>query len=179
MDKEIENTKAGGQFWVVFVGNIMIALGVVAIIIPVVISSAAVSFLGLALFIGGVFRISQLYYFRTQRGFIHELMIGIVCLLVGGWLAFFPLMEVFALMAFLAIAFLIEGGLEISKGVRIRPVSGWIWTTLSGAIAIAVGVLLLIGAPGTAVWAIGVLVGVNLISSGWTFIRQATVAEQA
>lgn len=178
MNNDINKKKFSDQFFLMLFGNILITIGIIAIIIPVVISKNAVSFLGLVFIIVGAFRLSQSFCLRSSRGFMHELFIGIVYLLVGGWLAFFPLMKVFGLMAILSFAFFIEGGLEIWKGMRIRPESGWKWIILSGVVAVGVGVLLLMGFPGTAVWAIGVLVGIDLISSGWSFIRQATVANR-
>jgi uncharacterized membrane protein HdeD (DUF308 family) len=49
----------------------------------------------------------------------------------------------------------------------------WGWMLASGIIDIGLGVLLLIGLPGTALWALGLLLGINLIFGGWALIFMA------
>ena len=70
----------------------------------------------------------------------------------------------------LALLFIIEGIVEFGIAFRIRPHSGWIWMFLSGIIAIAVGILLIANLPSSAAWAIGLLVGINLIFSGFAYL---------
>jgi uncharacterized membrane protein HdeD (DUF308 family) len=76
----------------------------------------------------------------------------------------------------LAALFIIEGALEIGMGFRIRPKQGWGWLLFSGIIAVAAGVLVFAGLPSTATWAIGLLVGVNLLASGLSFMLLAAAA---
>ncbi len=62
---------------------------------------------------------------------------------------------------------------------RMRPGGGWFAMLLAGAVAMLVGVMILSGLPSTAAWAIGLLVGVNLIASGLTYIVLALTARLA
>jgi uncharacterized membrane protein HdeD (DUF308 family) len=63
--------------------------------------------------------------------------------------------------------------------IRVRPHEGWSWLLLSGLIAIAVGLVIGFGLPGSATWAIGLLVGVNLLSTGISFITLALAGRGA
>ena len=90
--------------------------------------------------------------------------------MAGGWLAFFPFTGIITLTILLAALFLAEGVLEVILAFRVRPHEGWGWLLLSGLVAIAVGALIAAELPGSAVWAIGLLAGVNLISTGVSFV---------
>jgi uncharacterized membrane protein HdeD (DUF308 family) len=61
--------------------------------------------------------------------------------------------------------------------MRIRPRDGWVWVLISGIIAIAAGVLVFAGLPNTADWAIGLLVGINILASGFSYIFLASAAK--
>jgi len=104
------------------------------------------------------------------QGFLLGLLIGILYLVAGGWLAFFPLTGIITLTILLAALFLAEGVLEVIMAFRVRPHEGWGWLLLSGLIAVAVGVLIGMDLPSSATWAIGLLTGVNLLSTGVSFI---------
>ena len=49
----------------------------------------------------------------------------------------------------------------------------WGWMLASGILDIVLGVLLILGLPGTALWAIGLLLGLNLLFGGWALILMA------
>jgi len=95
----------------------------------------------------------------------------------GGWLAFFPLTGIITLTIFLAALFVAEGILEIIMAFRLNPRTGWVWLLISGIIAIAAGVLIFAGLPSTAAWAIGLLVGINLLASGFAYLFLAAAAK--
>jgi uncharacterized membrane protein HdeD (DUF308 family) len=94
----------------------------------------------------------------------------VLYVVAGAYLAFFPLTGIITLTILLAALFIVEGGLEISMALRVRPHEGWGWLLLSGLVAVAVGLLIAFGLPSSAAWAIGLLAGINLISTGWGFL---------
>jgi len=61
--------------------------------------------------------------------------------------------------------------MKFALGFGVRPQAGWVWVMVSGAIAVVLGLLLLVGLPGTAAWAIGLMVGINLLMSGISFLK--------
>ena len=65
--------------------------------------------------------------------------------------------------------FIMQGALECGMAFRIRPQEGWGWMLMSGFVAIIVAVLIFSELPSSAAWAIGLLVGINMIVSGWAY----------
>jgi uncharacterized membrane protein HdeD (DUF308 family) len=156
--------------WFMVLGVVLLLLGVLAIIFPFATTIAAKVALGWLFLIGGVVQIIQSFSTQKWSGFILNLIIGVLYLLAGAWLAFFPLTGIITLTIFLAALFIVNGVLEIGMGFRLRDRSGWFWMLLSGIIGVILGVWLFIGLPETATWAIGLVVGINLVTSGLAYI---------
>ena len=153
--------------WFDALGIILILLGVVSIIYPFFSTVATKIFIGWIILIAGISEFLQAFKIRQSTGFWASLLVGVLYLLVGIWLAFFPLAGVFGLTVLVAITFLLEGMLKLNMAFKLRPNDGWAWMLLSGLVAIIAGLYLIIGLPGTATWAIGVIVGSKLIISGF------------
>jgi uncharacterized membrane protein HdeD (DUF308 family) len=68
------------------------------------------------------------------------------------------------------VALVIFSCVELNRSVDSEPVDGWVWMLVAGIVALAVGVLILAHLPSSATWAIGLLVGINLIMSGWAYL---------
>lgn len=156
--------------WFLALGLIFIIGGIAAIAFPLLSTIAAKIMLGWIFLIGGVIMVIHAFSAQRWQGFLLELLIGLLYLLAGGWLAFFPFTGIVTLTILLAALFIAEGVLEAAMAFRVRPHEGWGWLLLSGLIAIAVGVLIAAELPSSATWAIGLLVGVNLISTGVGFM---------
>jgi uncharacterized membrane protein HdeD (DUF308 family) len=82
----------------------------------------------------------------------------------------FPLAGVITLTMFLAAYFVAAGILKAIHALQHRGTSGWGWALVSGLISIALGILIWSGFPGTALWALGVIIGIDLIFYGWALI---------
>ena len=165
--------------WFVALGAVSVIVGLLAIVFPLV-SSIAMKFLfGWLLLFTGIAHILHCFRAQNWRGFLVDLLLGILFIIAGGWLAFFPITGLLALTAFLAMVFIIQGIFEIVLAFQTRPVSGWVYLLVSGIIAVVAGVLIWQGLPSTAAWALGVLAGVNLISSGVSYIMMALMSRNA
>jgi uncharacterized membrane protein HdeD (DUF308 family) len=165
--------------WFTVLGVILILLGMAAVAFPFVTTIAAKIFLGWLFLIGGVVTIIHAFSTRGWSEFFLDLLIGILYLVAGGWLAFFPLTGIFTLTVLLALMFIVQGVIEAGIAFRIRPHDGWIWMLFAGIVAVAVGVLLLAQLPSSAAWAIGLLVGINLIMSGVAYLVLPMAAARA
>lgn len=158
------------RFWFIILGVLLIVLGAAAIVFPFATTVAAKTVFGWLFILGGIGQIVHAFSTQKRSQFVLDLLIGVLYLIVGGWLAFFPLTGILTLTVILAATFVVHGGIETVMAFRIRPHEGWGWMLLSGILAIAAGLLILAKLPSSAVWAIGLLVGVNLISSGWAYL---------
>lgn len=156
--------------WFIVLGIALIVLGIVAVAFPFMTTIAAKAFLGWLFLIGGIVQV--FHAFSTQRwsAFFFNLLVGALYVFAGVWLAFFPLAGIVTLTVFLAVMFIAQGALQAIMSLRLRPLDGWGWMLTAGVVSLAVGVLILAQLPASAVWAIGLLVGINMISSGWAYL---------
>ena len=165
--------------WFLALGILLILAGIAAIAFPLLSTIAAKIALGWIFLAGGVILVIHAFSASGWRGFLWSLLIGLLYLVVGGYLAFFPLTGIITLTLLLAALFLVEGVLEVIMAFRVRPHEGWGWVLLSGLIAIAGGVLITLELPSSAAWAIGLLAGINLISTGWGFVILSLAGRRA
>jgi uncharacterized membrane protein HdeD (DUF308 family) len=156
--------------WFLTLGIVLIVVGFAAIVFPLVSTIAAKIMLGWLFLIGGVFMVLHAFSSQGWQGFIWSLLIGVLYLIAGGYLAFFPLTGLLTLAILLAALFLAEGIAEIIMAFKVRPHEGWGFMLLSGIAALAVGVMIALDLPSSATWALGLLVGINLLFSGWSYI---------
>jgi uncharacterized membrane protein HdeD (DUF308 family) len=165
--------------WFIIFGILLIALGVLAIAFPFATTIAAKVFLGWLFLIGGIVQIIHAFSTRGWSEFFLDLLMGILYLVAGGWLAFFPLTGIVTLTIFLAAMFVVQGVIEIAMAFRIRPLDGWGWMLVAGIVALLAGILILFGLPSSATWAIGLLVGINLLMTGWAYLLLPMMVERA
>ena len=164
--------------WFVILGILLIVLGTLGIAFPFLTTIAAKIFLSWVLLIGGVVQIVHAFSARGWSEFFLDLLMGALFVIGGCWLAFFPLTGIVTLTIFLAAMFIVQGIIEVAMAFRIRPHSGWIWMLLAGLVAFAVGMLIFLKLPSSAAWAIGLLVGINLIMTGWAYLLLPFVAKR-
>lgn len=165
--------------WFLALGIVLIVAGLAAIAFPLMGTIAAKIFLGWLFLIGGVMMIMHAFQAPGWQGFLWELLIGILYAFAGAYLAFFPFTGLITLALVLSVLFIIEGIFEVIQAFRVRPHEGWFWLLLSGLAALAVGVLIALGLPNSAEWALGLLVGINLLFSGWSYVFLALAGRRA
>jgi uncharacterized membrane protein HdeD (DUF308 family) len=112
---------------------------------------------------------------RHAPGFWWSLLSAVIGIVAGVSLLGWPLLGTLSLTAVLIAFLLAEGIVTIMYALEHRgALSGrWGWMLASGIVDIGLGVLLLVGLPGTALWALGLLLGINLIFGGWALILMA------
>ncbi|MEP2028163.1 MAG: HdeD family acid-resistance protein [Paracoccaceae bacterium] len=165
---------AKGLKWL---GIALIIMGFLAIVFPLATTIAAKIFIGWLLIISGAFQMWQSFSVREWGGFLWNLLIGLLYLVVGCWLAFDPFAGIIGLTVLLAITFIAQGAMEAAMASKLRPNDGWGWMMFSGLIGIAVGVLIIAELPSTAAWAVGLMVGINMITSGFAFLTLGSAAQ--
>ena len=156
--------------WFLALGILLILAGVAAIAFPLLSTIATKIMLGWIFLVAGVVVIVHAFSVQGWRGVLLSLLVGALYVIAGGWLAFFPFTGIITLTLLVAALFLAEGVLEAMMAIRVRPHEGWGWLLVSGLIAIVVGVMIAAQLPFSAEWAIGLLAGINLLSTGVSFV---------
>jgi uncharacterized membrane protein HdeD (DUF308 family) len=158
-----------------FEGIVLLILGTLAILAPVVASVAATVFFGWLLLISGIVGLITTFRARQAPGFWWSLASALLGIIAGGLLLVWPVQGTLSLTAVLIAFLLIEGVVSIMYALEHRnALSGrWGWVLASGALDVLLGLLLLFGLPGTALWALGLLIGINMLFGGWSLIFMA------
>ena len=174
----LENLK-GKWRWLLTLGILMLLLGFCAVSMPFVAALASVLFLGWLLIIGGIVQSIHAFGQKHWGGLFWQLLIGILYLLIGAMLLADPRGSVMALTLLLAIFFVVEGIFRIITAFRLKPRQHWGWILLNGLVTLVLGAMIWAEWPSAAVWAIGLLVGIDLIFGGWSMIMIAMAAHRA
>ena len=152
--------------WSIGLSVLMIVAGVLAIGLPMVAGIAVNLVVAWLLIFSGVMHLVFAWHTRTTGGFFWELLEGILYAVVGVYLLLRPVAGLASLTLALAIYLFFEGILELILSFRLRPMSGTGWLLFDGIITLILGVMIWRSWPSSAVWAIGILVGVSMLFSG-------------
>ena len=150
--------------WVLATGILSIVAGAAAIAVPAVASVTIAIFIGWVLIVTGVAR--AVYAVRARRVTVLAVLDAVLALLVGGYLVVSPLSGTVTLTLLLAAWFFGAGALYLLHAWRARGRPGVVLSALNGALAVVIGVLICVDLPSSAAWAIGLLVGIELIFWG-------------
>jgi len=163
--------------WVLFLieGIILVILGILAILIPQVASIAVTLFLGWLFLISGVVGLFTTFWARHAPGFWWALVSAVLAIAAGIVLLVWPVSGVISLTLLLIVFFVIEGVASILYAFEHKKeLSGqWGWMLVSGIIDLILAAIIWAGLPGTAAWALGLLVGINMLFGGAALIAMA------
>jgi uncharacterized membrane protein HdeD (DUF308 family) len=164
-----------------FEGILLAVLGIAALILPPLASLAIAIFLGWMFLISGIGGLIVTYWARSTPGFWWSLISAALAVFAGMLLLARPMQAVLTLTIVLGAYFLAEGVATIMYALEHRrELSGrWSWLLISGLVDIAISFMVITGLPSTAEWAIGVLVGINLLFGGATLIGMALAARNS
>lgn len=171
------------EHWRLFLveGIILVLLGLGAIIVPPIAGLAATIFLGWLFLIGGVVGLVATLGARQAPGFWWSLLSAVVAVVAGGVLLWNPLQGLVTLTYVLIAYFIVDGVLMIILGIaHRRELSGrWEWLVFNGVVDLILAALILSGLPGAFAWALGLLVGIDLVFGGASLIAMALAARQS
>ena len=164
-----------------FEGILLAVLGVAALILPPLASLAITIFLGWMFLISGIGGLIVTYWARSSPGFWWSLISAALAVLAGMLLLARPMQAVLTLTIVLGAYFLAEGVATIMYALEHRRElsSRWSWLLISGLVDIAIAFMVITGLPSSAEWAIGILVGINLLFGGATLIGVALAARNS
>lgn len=175
----ISEPVAGIWRWLFGTGIVMLILGLAAIFLPFVATLTIQALLAVIFIIAGAVQIVHAVKANQPKGFALRLLGAALYLGVGILLLAYPFEGALTLTLVLAALFIVAGAFKITLALHVRPVPSWGWILVSGILAILLGVLIWAGLPATARWAIGLLVGIELLFTGWTMIIFAVSVRDA
>jgi uncharacterized membrane protein HdeD (DUF308 family) len=164
-----------------FEGILLAVLGLAAIIAPLIASLAFTIFLGWLFLISGIAGLAVTFWARQMPGFWWSLLSAVLAICAGLVLLARPAQGVLTLTIVIGAYFLAEGVTTIMYALEHRRELSerWNWLLFSGVLDILIAAMIIAGLPGSAEWAIGLLVGINLLFGGSTLIGMALAARKS
>lgn len=161
-------------------GIISVVLGAIAIIIPPLASVTITILVGIILLVGAVGMVAEALSRGTTGHRIWSAILAVLYVIAGVWLLINPAEGTITLTWVLVIFFLVIGLFRLVAGIQGRgagvPNAGWM--IVNGLLSIAIAVLVLVELPSSAAWAIGLLVGIQLLFDGFMLIATAMAGKK-
>jgi uncharacterized membrane protein HdeD (DUF308 family) len=168
------------EHWGLFLaeGIVLVILGLIAIIVPPLATLAFTIIIGWLFLISGIMGLITTFWARGVPGFWWSLISAIIAIAAGVVLLLWPVSGSVSLTLLLIAFFVVEGIVSIMYAIEHRnQLSGqWIWMLISGIIDLILAAIIFAGLPGTALWALGLLVGINMVFGGAALIAMAMAA---
>jgi uncharacterized membrane protein HdeD (DUF308 family) len=177
LDPEIRDGLSRSWRALMTIGVIAIVIGCIAILVPEVAAVGTAIFIGWILLIVGAFLVAAAFSAHSVGSLLLRMVWAILTVVVGLWLILEPHNGTLTLTFVLGVYFLFMGITRITVAFlgRGQPNAGWVG--LSGVCGLLIGILVLAKFPSSADWAIGLLVGIDLIFAGWTLTSVAMVGK--
>ena len=176
-------TAALREHWVLFLveGVVLLVLGATAVVLPPIATLAVTILFGWLFLVSGIVGLVTTFWMRQAPGFWWSLLSAALGIIVGAMLLASPVTGALSLTLVLIAFFLIEGAVSIMFALdHRRELSGqWGWMLMSGIIDLVLAIMIFAGLPSTAAWAVGLLVGINMIFGGTALIAMALHARKA
>src|SRR3954469_3341197 len=152
--------------WLMIAGVLSLIGGIVAIVLPNVASVATAIFVGWLLIFAGALQVVDAFSTRDATRNALRVLLAVLTFAAGLYLLVAPLDGTFTLTVVLAMWFVAVGVARIVIGIADRGGAERWMMVLSGALSLVLGLLIALQLPESAAWAIGLIVGIDLVFSG-------------
>jgi uncharacterized membrane protein HdeD (DUF308 family) len=171
------------EHWRLFLveGVVLIVLGLAAIVVPPLAGLATTIVLGWLFLIGGAVGLVSTFGAYQAPGFKWSLLSAIVALIAGAALLWNPMQGLATLTYVLIAFFIVDGVLIIVLALEHRRelFGRWEWMLLGGVMDLVLAAIIISGLPGTLAWALGLIVGIDLLWGGVSLLGMALAARGA
>jgi uncharacterized membrane protein HdeD (DUF308 family) len=168
------------EHWQLFLseGIVLSILGVAAIAVPQIATLAFTLVIGWLFLISGIVGLITTFWMRNAPGFLWSLVSAVVAIAAGIVLLLWPISGSLSLTFVLIAFFIVEGVVTIMYAIdhRNQQSSRWGWMLASGVVDLILAGLIFAQLPSSATWALGLLVGINLVFGGTAMIGMALAA---
>jgi uncharacterized membrane protein HdeD (DUF308 family) len=155
-----------GRGWFIGLGILFMLLGGLAIFTPLAASLATTVFLGWLLIAGGLFQGVHAFQNRRWAGSGWAIFSAVLQVIAGVAVIAYPVTGTLTLTLVLATLLVANGVVKIVRAYQHRSMSAWGWLVLDGGLSVVLGLMIGLGWPSSAAWALGMLVGIDFIMGG-------------
>lgn len=163
--------------WFFGVGLLLIILGALAIGYANWATEFTVILLGLLLTGAGILQIASGFYAVKWTGFSLSLLLGLFYIIAGVLCIFKPMQSALSISLLIAALFLVGGAFRLVSALRYH-FDNWGWVVFNGLISMLLGILIIAEWPASALWVIGLFVGIDLLLMGLYWVKLSLVARR-
>jgi uncharacterized membrane protein HdeD (DUF308 family) len=171
------------QSWKMFMfqGVVMIILGFLAVAAPAVATIAVDIYVGWLFLLSGLVGVVAMFSAGSVSSFLWTLVTALLSIVVGGYLIWQPAIGAASLTFLLTAFFIVEGIFQVASSFTYRDLlpRSWGWMLASGISDLLLAGIIIWALPTSAVWALGLVAGVNLITSGVAVVSLARAGRDA
>lgn len=160
-------------------GIVLVILGALAVCSPLLAAFAVEGAISWLIVFAGVVHLILAFRAHGAGSTVWKALVGLAYIAFGGYLIYRPLLGVASLTLLLAALFVIEGVFDLVLYSKIRALHGSTWVLVDGIITLLLGLMIYMQWPSSALWAIGLLVGISMMISGFTRIAMTMAIRQA
>jgi uncharacterized membrane protein HdeD (DUF308 family) len=164
-------------FCFLMLGILLVLCGSAAIVIPPLFTVLTAKVLGILLMVAGLVTVISSFWIGKWSGMLLHLLTGILYLVAGFVVSERPVATAIVITLFIAATFIVLGSFRIVSALTIR-FPQWGWVLFNGLVTLLLGVVIYRHFPESALWVIGILVGVELLLNGWTWIMLSLAVRQ-
>ncbi len=167
------------HWWLLMVlGVVLIILGILAIAYPWVATIAVDIYIGWLFLIAGVVGLIALFAAEDIAAFLWTLVTAALAVVLGVLLIWKPAAGAMSLTFALSAFFFAEGVFQVITSIAYRKAipSGWGWLLASGVCDLILVAIIVASWPLSAAWTLGLLAGVNLLTSGVAIVMAGMAA---
>jgi uncharacterized membrane protein HdeD (DUF308 family) len=161
-----------------FEGIVLMILGAAAIIVPQIATLAFTLVIGWVFLVSGGVGLVTTFWMRNVPGFWWALISAVISIAAGIVLIRWPINGTVSLTLVMIAFFVVEGIATIMYAIehKAQLSSRWGWMLMSGIVDLILAGIIFAGLPESATWALGLLVGINMLFGGTAMIGMALAA---
>ncbi|HLH07621.1 MAG TPA: HdeD family acid-resistance protein [Terriglobales bacterium] len=156
--------------WAIAWSILLIGLGLIAVALPLVAALAVTTLVSWLLIIGGAFHLVMAVSSRGAGTLLWEVLVSLVYIIGGGYMLFHPLLGVATLTLLLAAFFFVEAIFDFVAFLGVRHQRGAGWMLVDGVVTLLLAGLIWAHWPSSSAWAIGTIIGISLLVSGFKWL---------
>jgi uncharacterized membrane protein HdeD (DUF308 family) len=157
---------------------LLIIFGFLAITLPTATSIGVALLIGWLVLLGGLVQFIHAFQSKGIGHIVWKLLVAVFYLAAGAYLIARPALGLASLTLALAIFFVAEGVVDVVAYFSTRKSGGSAWMLLDGIVTLVLGLMIWNRWPGTSLWIIGTLVGINMLMTGITRLMMAVAARK-
>jgi uncharacterized membrane protein HdeD (DUF308 family) len=157
---------------------LMIVLGFLAVALPLATGIGVAIMVGWIIVFSGFAYLAYAFAAQGAGAFLWRMLIGIAYVVGGLYLVIHPGLALQSLTLVVAAILFAEGVLQMIVFFQFRSLPGSGWILFDSIMTLLLGFMIAYPWPLSSAWAIGTLVGVNLLVSGFTRLMYSTAARK-